>query len=67
MSTIRDNLLKRKYYAPYCGAEKCNGSWPRTDFDGKQFKCSSCGWKSNFENEFIEKVKDFNDRLGKYK
>lgn len=35
------------------------GSMPRTGFDGEQFKCI-CGWRSEFEPEFIAQVKAFN-------
>lgn len=55
-SVVRENLMTRPGYTPYCGAETCRHRWPRTIFDGKQFECS-CGWRSNFESEFIERYK----------
>lgn len=52
MSIVRDNLMNRPGYTPYCGNEHCILSMPRTKFDGGQFRCR-CGWKSSFEPEFI--------------
>lgn len=56
-SIVRYNLMNRDGYSPYCGGnpEKC--SWPRTKFNGEQFVCRECGWKSSFEKEFIDKYK----------
>ena len=31
--------------------------WPRTRFNGHQFVCPECGWKSDFEKEFIDEFK----------
>lgn len=56
MSLIRENLLTRPGYSPYCGSEKCILGMPRTMFDGKQFWCD-CGWRSAFDAEFIAKYK----------
>ena len=56
-STVRRNLMNEKGYSPYCGAERCYLTWPRTLFDGEQFKCR-CGWRSAFEPEFIAAYKD---------
>ncbi|AXT40230.1 hypothetical protein D1814_16895 [Alteromonas sp. BL110] len=53
MSLVRENLLSRLNYTPYCGGECCK-VMPRTSFNGSQFQCSSCGWVSRFEPEFIE-------------
>ena len=52
---VRDNLLERKEYTPYCGNEAHIGL-ERTRFDGEQFTCS-CGWRSAFEPEFIQAYK----------
>ena len=57
MSTVRENLLTKLGYSPYCGADVCRGRYPRTEFNGKQFECPSCRWKSKFELEFIEEYK----------
>lgn len=57
MNIVRDNLLNRPGYTPYCGARSCYFHWPRTSFNGEQFQCK-CGWKSGFEAEFIEQYKD---------
>ncbi len=56
MSLIRDNLMNREGYSPYCGNDKCYYHWPRTTFDGEQFKCK-CGWRSGFDTEFIDQYK----------
>lgn len=56
MSTVRDNLLNRPGYTPYCGSENCRLRMPRTWFNGEQFQCG-CGWKSGFEAAFIEQYK----------
>lgn len=52
ISIVRRNLMERPNYTPYCGAKNCPYRWPRTVFDGQQFKCQ-CGFRSNFEREFI--------------
>lgn len=66
MSIVRNNLLTIENYTPYCGSEFClprnnfpmyGERWPRTYFNGDQFCCFKCGWKSEFEKEFIEKYK----------
>jgi hypothetical protein len=56
MSIVRDNLLNRPGYTPYCGANHCRLGMPRTWFNGEQFQCG-CGWKSGFEAAFIEQYK----------
>lgn len=56
MSIVRRNLLEEKGYTPYCGGDKCHYYWPRTVFNGTQFECR-CGWKSSFENDFIDLYK----------
>jgi hypothetical protein len=57
MSIVRENLLTRQGYAPYCGGlGNCHFGMPRTTFNGKQFTCR-CGWTSAFEPEFIEQYK----------
>lgn len=56
MSIVRDNLMSRPGYTPYCGAVYCQRRWPRTWFNGDQFQCG-CGWQSNFEQSFIEQYK----------
>lgn len=52
MSIVRENMMQRKGYTPYCGNDKCK-TIPRTRFNGKQFVCQHCGWKSQFEQDFI--------------
>lgn len=53
MSIVRENLMTREGYAPYCGDVNCKDGMPRTRFVSGQFQCS-CGWRSGFEAEFIE-------------
>jgi len=53
MSIVRENLMTRKGYSPYCGNEQCRFHMPRTRYIGGQFQCG-CGWRSSFEDEFIE-------------
>lgn len=58
-SIVRRNLMERKGYSPYCGLDgKCHGHWPRTKFDGEQFVCPSCGWRSKFPATFIKAYRD---------
>ena len=54
---VRENLMTRKGYTPYCGNDNCS-VMPRTIFNGKQFKCPFCNWISEFPNDFITKYKD---------
>lgn len=56
LSTVRRNLLEQEGYSPYCGNTNCTRQWPRAHFNGKQFECS-CGWVSEFDQEFIELYK----------
>ena len=62
---VRNNLMTQKGYSPYCGDEFCKPRtpfsperWPRTRFNGKQFECPKCGWKSGFPHDFIQKYED---------
>jgi len=48
-SIVRDNLMKRPGYAPYCGG--CN-RFDRATWDGEQFR-HACGWRSDFPDDFI--------------
>lgn len=52
---MQEKLLSEKGYSPYCGA-MCK-HMPRTYFDGEQFVCPHCGWRSSFPKEFIEEYK----------
>ena len=60
MSIIRENLMTRPGYSPYCGADRywgyCTYHMPRTRFDGEQFVCK-CGWRSQFPADFIAEYK----------
>jgi hypothetical protein len=62
ISIVKDNLMTRQNYAPYCGNSKCacepGGCHnPRTKFNGQQFKCPECGWSSQFDIIFINQYK----------
>lgn len=57
MSIVRDNLLKIKGYSPYC--INCN-TVERMKFNGKQFRCNKCWKETEFEEDFIKKVIEFN-------
>lgn len=52
MSIVRNNLMTREGYAPYCGDVDCR-VMPRTFFNGEQFECPLCKWRSSFEKDFI--------------
>lgn len=54
MSIVRENLMTRPGYAPYCGRDAC---FSRAPFDGAQFKCVRCGWRSQFPEAFVEQYK----------
>ncbi|GJH04993.1 hypothetical protein [Paraburkholderia terrae] len=56
MSTVRDNLMSRPGYSPYCGNMQCK-TMPRTTWNGAQFRCFECGWASGFPAEFITEYK----------
>ena len=51
---IRQNLMTREGYSPYCGNALCSAGMPRTKFKNGQFRCS-CGWASQFEDSFIQR------------
>lgn len=56
MSLIRDNLMTREGYSPYCGNDSCK-VMPRTKFNGEQFECPCCPWVSQFDEAFITNYK----------
>jgi hypothetical protein len=56
MSIVRDNLMNRPGYSPYCGNQSCRYGMPRTTWDSEQFKCM-CGWRSNLLDDFIAEYK----------
>jgi len=56
MSIIRDNLMSRPGYSPYCGNMNC-ATMPRTSWTGSQFRCGRCGWVSQFPDDFIAEYK----------
>jgi len=48
-SIVRNNLMKRPGYAPYCGETRC---FSRTVWDGAQFRCR-CGYRTEFPEAFL--------------
>jgi len=49
-SIVRNNLMKKPKYTPYCGRDRC---FRRTRFDGEQFACT-CGFRTSFPEAFID-------------
>lgn len=63
LTVVRENLMTRERYTPYCGNDISRGEpggcgCPRTKFNGSQFICPECGWISGFPEEFIERYKE---------
>lgn len=56
MSIVRDNIMNKEGYTPYCG-DGISCLMPRTVFNGKQFECPMCGFETCFEDEFITEYK----------
>lgn len=62
-SIVRNNLMTKQGYAPYCGSitprppigNGCDN--PRTVFNGEQFVCPKCGYTTKFPLEFIGEYK----------
>ena len=59
---VRENLMTIEGYTGYCGNDisrslpkGCDN--PRTIFNGSQFVCPKCGWKSKFPEDFIQRYK----------
>jgi hypothetical protein len=48
--------MSKKGYSPYCGSQDIC-PLPRTHFDGEQFFCKHCGWRSEFPEGFIREYK----------
>lgn len=51
-STVRENLMTRPGYRPYCGNVRCPKGMPRTHLINGQFQCA-CGWRSQFPADFM--------------
>lgn len=49
-STVRNNLMKRPGYTPYCANDACGLT--RTRWDGAQFHCG-CGFRTGLPEDFI--------------
>lgn len=54
-SIVRNNLMYREGYAPYCGNGSCMA---RAPFNGKQMQCPRCNWMSEYPADFIEEYKE---------
>jgi hypothetical protein len=56
LTVVRENLMTREGYSPYCGNNHCTEAMPRTMFDKDigQFTCK-CGWISAFPKQFIRR------------
>ena len=57
-SIVRENLMTREGYKPYCGKNHCSQNMPRAKYDSRleQFTCG-CGWVSEFPKDFIDRYK----------
>lgn len=55
-SLVKNNLMKEKFYTPYCGSDNCSYGMPRTKWFSGQFMCS-CGWVSEFDAAFIKEYR----------
>lgn len=62
LSIVRTNLLTVLNYTPYCGSLTCCHNMPRSVFNGQQFQCG-CGWRSSFEDSFINEYKQAQAKL----
>jgi predicted RNA-binding Zn-ribbon protein involved in translation (DUF1610 family) len=58
ISIVRDNLMTIPFYSPLCGSIDPACSMPRSKFNGSQFVCPKCGWKSAFPDDFIKEYKE---------
>lgn len=56
VSLVRNNLMTREGYSPYCGNQHCS-IMPRSTWTGEQFKCHCCNWQSAFPADFIAEYK----------
>jgi hypothetical protein len=55
-STVRNNLMKRPNYSPYCGVGTC---MMRLSWNGAQFQCARHkDYVTNFPDDFIKKYSD---------
>lgn len=56
MTFMQEKLMTCEGYQPYCGNPNCK-VMPRTEFNGEQFVCRYCGWKSSYPEDFIIEYK----------
>lgn len=59
---VRQNMMDDVNYRGYCGngisrlkPGGCDN--PRTIWDGEQFYCPHCGWRSQFPDDFMQRYK----------
>lgn len=62
LAIVRENLMTVPNYTGYCGNAEPRGypggcSNPRTIFDGEQFVCPECKWRSQYPEDFITRYK----------
>ena len=62
-SIVRMNLLTIAGYTPYCAGDYSVCRLPRLVFDGEQFKCPRCSYRTNFDPVFIHEYKTAQERL----
>ena len=53
------NMLTRKGYTPYCGADSCIFFMPRTVFTSGQYQCV-CGWRSQLDKDIVDQIIELN-------
>lgn len=58
LTFMQEKLLTEEGYRPYCGNIDDCRQMPRTYFNGEQFVCTCCGWKSNYPDWFIKEYKN---------
>jgi len=58
-SIVRNNLMKRPGYTPYCGETHC---FNRTSWDGEQFRCR-CGYRTEFPEAFLSPYRVRRDQM----
>lgn len=61
-SIVRENLMTKPGYTPFCGNNTPRDQFggcdnPRTKFDGEQFFCPKCKLRSAYPMDFIKRYK----------
>jgi len=55
-SIVRSNMMQDVNYRGYCGNNSCK-VMPRTIRHVDQNKCPSCGWVSQYPDDFVARYK----------